>query len=127
MFTNITKGMERLDQLTAAPDVFQTDESVEPNMTETVAKLQEEVKELKKQTIALQTVCIVFPFMCIKLIFFLKKCQVYENEVNYYTNVNQQQQDEISEKARELERLRKEYKSNQNLKEVNKTLTAEVL
>lgn len=51
---------------------------------------------------------------------------MYENEVNYYTNVNQQQQDELSEKTRELERLRKDYKSSQHLKEVNKDLSAEV-
>lgn len=46
--------------------------------------------------------------------------------MNYYTNINQQQQDELSEKIRELERLRKDYKSSQHLKEVNKDLSAEI-
>jgi hypothetical protein len=41
--------------------------------------------------------------------------------------VNQQQQDELAEKTRELERLRKDYKSSHHLKEINKDLTAEAL
>jgi plastin-1 len=106
-FDEFLKGMERLDQLTAAPDVFQTEE--EQPKQEKISRLQEDVKELKKQNRLLQN-----------------KCQVYENEVNYYTNINQQQQDELSEKTRELERLRKDYKSSQNLKEINKDLTAEI-
>lgn len=105
-FEEFLKGMERLDQLTAAPDVFQTQEEDPTNKLESI---QEDIKELKKQNRALQT-----------------KCQVYENEVNYYTNVNQQQQDELAEKNRELERLRKDYKSSQTLKEINKDLTAEI-
>lgn len=53
-FEEFLKGMERLDQLTAAPDVFQSED--DPNKGETIAKLQEDVKELKKQGRAWQTV-----------------------------------------------------------------------
>lgn len=54
-FDEFLKGMERLDQLTAAPDTFQTSDE-DPNRQETIAKLQEDIKELKKQGRAWQTV-----------------------------------------------------------------------
>jgi EF-hand domain pair len=54
-FEEFLKGMERLDQLTAAPDVFQTGDD-DPVKSETIVKLQEDVKELKKQSRAWQTV-----------------------------------------------------------------------
>lgn len=54
-FDEFLKGMEKLDQLSAAPDVFQTDEN-EPSKLEAVAKLQEDIKEQKKQNRALLNV-----------------------------------------------------------------------
>jgi hypothetical protein len=54
-FEEFLKGMERLDQLTAAPDVFQTTDD-DPSKGETISKLQEDIKELKRQGRAWQTV-----------------------------------------------------------------------
>ena len=55
-FEEFLKGMERLDQLTAAPDVFQTSDDDPNNKGETVTKLQEDIKELKRQGRTWQTV-----------------------------------------------------------------------
>jgi len=54
-FDEFLQGMERLDQLSAAPDVFQTDEG--ESRAARNDQLQHEVKELKKQLRVAQNVC----------------------------------------------------------------------